>query len=123
MSPQHPVIDRSKKIAIVLGGDDILGTYLQYLLTDKDSWQVISICVIESIDAVVQEIIKLKPDAVIVSQNCCRNNFLTTLRLLIEDTGIKVISINLENNFLNVYYKEKILITKPNDLIAVLDNV
>jgi hypothetical protein len=116
-------IDRSKKIAIVLGGDDILGSSFQYLFTDNDNWQVINILPVDDIDVLIHEIITFKPDTVIINQHCCGDHLPPSLHLLVEDPSIRVFMVSLENNLLNVYHKETILITKPGDFLAALDGV
>lgn len=110
----------SKKV-VIWGGEDILSSSIEFFLATKEDWQVISIPITEGLDALTQAAETAHPDIVIINQECYNSSTNLPLQLLKKYPAIKVIMMNLEDNTLEVYSKQNIMLKHVSDLITVIE--
>jgi len=110
------------KMVVVWGREDLLSSSIEYFLATKEDWKVVSISNKEDLDALILAVETTHPDIVIILQG--DHNGLTNLplQLLQDHPAIKVITISLENNAMEVYSKQKIMVKQVSDLITVIEN-
>ena len=110
------------KTVVVWGRDDLLSLSIEYVLAAKVDWKVVNISNKEDLEALMLAVETTQPDIVIINQGC--HNGLTNLpgQLLQDHPAIKVITISLENNEMEVYSKQKIMVKQASDLITVIEN-
>jgi len=109
-------------MVVVWGREDLLSSSIEYFLATKEDWKVVSISNKEDLDALILAVETTHPDIVIILQG--DHNGLTNLplQLLQDHPAIKVITISLENNAMEVYSKQKIMVKQVSDLITVIEN-
>ena len=110
------------KMIVIWGDEDILSSSIELILTARAEWKVVYISNKEDLGALIMAEGAVQPDIVIIHQECRDNPANFPLQFLQDHPTIKVISVNLENNLLDVYSKQKILVKKTSDLIEVIDN-
>jgi len=110
------------KMIVVWGGEDILSSSIELFLAAKQDWKVVRISNKKDLDAVILAVETTQPDIVIIHQECIKDQTNSALQLLKRHPAIKVITISLENNVMDVYSKKKILVKQASDLITVIEN-
>jgi phosphoribosylanthranilate isomerase len=110
------------KMIVVWGGEDILSLSIELFLAAKQDWKVVRISNKKDLDAVILAVETTQPDIVIIHHECIKDQTNSALQLLQRHPAIKVITISLENNVMDVYSKKKILVKQVSDLITVIEN-
>lgn len=110
------------KMILIWGGEDILSSSIEFILSAKDDWKVVSISNQEGCGTLSMALETTQPDIVIIHQGFHHDPTQLALQLLQDHPAIKVIMINLENNVIEVYSKQKILAKEASDLITVIEN-
>jgi len=118
--PIHGGTARSKAV-ILLGQDDLLVTAVEHLFTARKGWKVIRISDTRDPEALVREVTRVDPEAVIVHQDVYFSNVRSLMRLVQDCPQLKVVTISLENNFLEVYNKQTICIKEASDLLSIIE--
>jgi len=111
-----------EKLILFCGGEDILSSSIEFILSTRDDWKVISISNLEGCEALRKAMETLHPDIVIIHQEFHLAPKRLMLQLLQDHPAIKVIMVSLENNMIEVYSKQNILAKETSDLITVIEN-
>ena len=104
------------------GGEDILSSSIELFLAAKEDWKVVRISNNEDLDALLFAVSTAHPDIVIIHQGCPNDPTNLPLQLLQDHPAIKVITISLDNNAMEVYSKQKMMVKQASDLITVIEN-
>jgi hypothetical protein len=112
---------KSKKV-IIWGRDDLLNWIIKYFLTNGKDWEVVGLSNELGIDFLIQEVENINPDVVFVFQNKCVNSTRLLMQLLYARPTLTMITINLENNAMEVYTKKQISVTQVSDLISIVES-
>lgn len=109
------------RTVILWGREDLLGRAVELLLTNRKKWEVIRISDNNRLDTLFQEVERVDPNVVIIYQGDCASDTQIPAQLLQGRPGLKVITVSLENNSMEVYNKQKVLIKDVSDLLSVLE--
>jgi DNA-binding NarL/FixJ family response regulator len=110
----------SKKI-VIWGNEDLLSSSVELLLAGREEWEVVSLLHEEGPNAFLLAVEAVQPDIVIIHPGCRQDPIELLLQLLQDHPAIRVILINLENNFLEIYSKQNLLVKETSDLISVIE--
>ena len=110
------------KMIVIWDGEDILGSFVTLFLAAREDWAVVNIANKEDLDALILAAGSTPADIVIIYQRCHTDPPNLPLELLHDHPAIKVITLSLENNTMDVYSKQKIMVQQASDLIAVIEN-
>ena len=110
------------KMIVVWGSEDLLSTSIEFFLATKEDWKVVNILNKEDQQALIQFVETSMPDIVIIHQGCHSVQSNLPLQLLQKYPALKVITISLENNMIEVLSKQKIMVKQASDLITVIEN-
>lgn len=110
------------KMIVIWGRGDILSSSIELFLAAKADWKVVSVSNKEDLDALILAVETTQPDIVIIHRGCLDDRTNLSLQFLQDHPAIKVITISLENNAMDVYSKQKILVKQASDLIAVIES-
>ena len=119
-------LDEAKKIAtprtvILWGRDDLLGEAVESILTADKDWRVIKVLGNPDVAALAREVQDLNPEIVIINRGPCEERFPPLLQIIETLPEVKIITVNPDNNLVEVYNKQKVRIEEVSDLLAVID--
>lgn len=109
-------------MVVVWGNENILSNSIQYLLANKVDWKVVSISSLEDFKSLFLPGEPEFSDIVIIHQECLDESCLLPLQLLQDYSDCRVITISLENNVMDIYNKQSLLVKEASDLISVIEN-
>ena len=112
----------NSKVIVMWGSEDILSSSIEHFLSAKADWKVVSISNKEDLETLILAVEPTQPDIVIIHQGCHNKPTDLPLQFLQDRAVIKVIRVSLEDNLMDVYSKQKILVTQASDLITVIEN-
>ncbi len=111
---------KSKKV-IIWGHPDVLSWAVEHFLSARKDWDVASLSNKRGIDGLIYKIEKSQPNIVILYQrNCAKSGYLPA-QLLLNYPGLTVITVNPDNNEMEVYVKKQVNIESVSDLISVVE--
>ncbi len=111
---------KSKKI-VLWGREDLLSSSVELFLTAQKGWCVVSISNEENFEALILAVNKVHPDVVIIQQGDRSSNSYPLMKLIQDHPGLRVITVSLEDNLMEVYSKQNILVKSASDLISVVE--
>jgi len=112
----------NSKIIVLWGDEDLLSTYLKQLLSSQKGWKVVSLPGETKAKEVLTIVAEIKPNFVIVviqpEESPSDNG--AAAKLLENDPNLQILTLNLNNNLMEVYSKKNVLINSSEDLISVI---
>jgi hypothetical protein len=111
-----------KKLVVVWGRENILCSSIQYLLAAKEGWTVVSVSNMQEFESLITPVENNLSDIVIIHQGEHGNLGGLPLQLLQEHADIRVISISLVNNVMDIYNRQRLLVKETSDLISAIEN-
>jgi hypothetical protein len=110
------------KTAILWGQDDLLAQAMEIFLMNEESWEVIRIPADEGVCSLVEQVRRIRPDLVILYQGKYEDGSDPFTKLLQEQPEIRVLTVSLENNVMQVYSKQSVTVRKVSDLLSVIED-
>ena len=111
------------KTIVLWGREDLLSSSVELFLTAQKGWKVISISNEESFSALLEAVDRVHPDVVIIHQGDHSANSSLPMQLIQDYPGLRVITMSLQDNLMEVYSKQNILVKAASDLISVVESV
>jgi len=105
---------------VLWGREDILSSSVEIVLTGQKGWNVVSISDEANFEALIMVVDKVHPDVVIIQQGDHSSNSYPLMKLIQDHPGLRVITVSLMDNMMEVYSKQDILISSASDLISVV---
>ena len=109
------------KIIVLWGQDDLLSYSVELFLTNHEDWHVINMSFEQNLNALFQMVAKTNPEVVIIQQggDSCYSSI--PVILLQDNPNLKVITLSLNNNLMEVYSKQNIEVESSMDLFSVIE--
>ncbi len=111
---------KSRKV-IVWGQDDLLSWAVNFFLTARKDWEVLSFSCDLGIDFLIRQVEDLRPDVVVVYQTKCVNSARMLMQLFYTRPELTMITVDPQDNTMEVYNKKQILVERVSDLISVVE--
>ncbi len=111
---------KAKKV-IVWGRPDVLSWAVKFFLSAHQDWQVTSLSNKSGTDGLICEVENMHPDAVIIYQRISARSAHLPAQLLSNYPNLSVITVNPDDNSMEVYNKKQIYIQEVSDLISVVE--
>ena len=111
---------KSRKV-IVWGQDDLLSWAVNFFLTARKDWEVLSFSSDLGIDYLIRQVEDLRPDVVVVYQTKCVNRARMLMQLFYTRPELTMITVDPQENTMEVYNKKQILVERVSDLISVVE--
>lgn len=106
---------------VVWGREDLLSFSIELFLTKQKGWNVVSLPDEGNNEALILAIDKLHPDVVFIYQEDPSGNSDLPMQLSLNHPGLKVITFSLQNNIIEVYCKQNIMVNSTSDLISAVE--
>ena len=110
------------KSLVLWSYEDLLGSSVESLLKNLTNWNPISISKEEGFEALSKAVETTHAELVILRQGEPNDSTILLMHLLQAHPGLRVITINFENNVMEIYNKQEILIKEAADLNSVIEN-
>lgn len=109
------------KTIILWGLENVIGEAVEMCLSSHKGWEVIRILNNQNIECLNDRIEELNPEVTIIHLgNSCQDSDLA-LKLIHQYPGLKVITVSLEQNRMEVYSKQEINVNGISDLLTVVE--
>jgi len=112
---------KKSRTIVLWGREDLLSSSVELFLTSQKGWRVVSISDKENLEALSLAVEKVHPDVVFIHQGDQSGDSHLPMKLLRDHPGLKVITFSLQDNLMEVYGKQNIMVKSASDLIAVVE--
>lgn len=112
---------KMSKVILLCGQDDVLSSYVEHFLTTQKGWRVVHISIKQDREALIKAVDKIKPDVVILQLGNRSSYPSLPASLLRNHPRLKVFTLSLDDNILEVFSKKNILIKSADDLISAIE--
>jgi len=109
------------KTIVLWGRGDLLSSSVELFLATQKGWHVFNLQNDENLETLIKTVDEISPDVVIIHQWDRAGVLNLPTNLLQGRPGLKVITVNPENNVLEVYSKQDITVQSASDLISVIN--
>ncbi len=110
------------KTIILWGLEDVIGQAVEMFLSTRKGWEVLRILDTHNVDRLIDQIEQANPEVAILHLgDRCQDSELA-LKLIHLYPGLKVITVSLEQNLMEVYSKQEVNVNGITDLINVVEN-
>ncbi len=113
---------KEQKTFILWGCEDLIQEAVANLLSANQDWTIVRVANKDDYENLSQEVEQRKPSAVIITQIEPDEDSVLPLKLVQDHPGVKVLTICLENNQLEVYNRQHVRVKAVEDLISVIDS-
>ena len=118
VNPEPEVIH--SRTAILWGQDDLLAQAIGSFLKDTE-WYVVRVPNNGDVETLLREIRRLNPEVVILCGYKSEDSAIA-LHLIEERPSLKVVTLGLDSNHMQVYSKQNVLLREASDLLSILEN-
>lgn len=110
-----------EKIAVLWGGENLLGSVVESLLDSQNMWRIVRIS--DGLDkgAVIKDIKNLKPGVLIVYTKQELVEVQALIQLLDECPDLKIITVSPESNSVQIYNKQRAWIKSSEDFLTMMN--
>ena len=112
---------KKSKTIVLWGREDLLSSSVEIFLTAQKGWHVVSISDEENFEALSKAVDKVNPEVIIIHQGDHPRNSDPLMKLIQAHPGLRVITVSLKDNLLEVYSKQNILVRSGLDLISAVE--
>jgi len=109
------------KTIVLWGREDLLSSSVEHFLTEQKRWEVINISDEENFEALIKAVDKVDPEVVIIHQGDHPKNSYPLMKLIQAHPNLKVITVSLKDNLMEVYSKQNVLVRSGSDLISAVE--
>jgi hypothetical protein len=106
---------------IIWGRPDLLSWAVEFFLSVHKDWDVISLSSEDGVDELIGKVEDIHPEVVILYQRVCARSAHLPAQLLMNYPGMAVITVNPDNNSMEVYNKKQVCIKEASDFVSVVE--
>jgi hypothetical protein len=110
------------KTVIVWGQYDLLAEAVEHLLATRNGWKVLRVSDECDQDTLAREVERVNPEVLIIHEGALSVNGRMLIKFVQDHAKLKIITLSLENNSIEIYNKQTICINAASDLLAVIED-
>lgn len=111
----------SPRKIILWGRDDLLSQAVDHFLQTSQSWEVTRVSSESGVEKLIQETHRINPEVVFLCREKVDEDSSLPLRLINEQVCLRVVTVGLESNLMQVYSKQNIILREVSDLLYIID--
>ena len=111
----------SPRKIILWGRDDLLSQAVDLILQTSQSWEVTRLSSESGVEKLIQETHRINPEVVFLCREKVDEDSSLPLRLINEQGCLRVVTVGLESNLMQVYSKQNIILREVSDLLYIID--
>ena len=110
------------KIAILWGRNELLAQSMEFFLCAGKKWEVVKMSTETGIADLLDQTEKIQPDLIILYAGNCVNDPSLPVQLIMKQPNVKVVTMSLEDNRMQVYCKRSLMVQKVSDLLSIIED-
>ena len=110
------------KTAILWGCNDLLAQSMEFFIKAEEEWEVVKISTDAGIDYLLDQTEKIHPDVIILYAGNSVNDPNLLMQLIEKQPNLRVVTVSLDDNQIQVYSKHSLVVRKVSDLLSIIEN-
>lgn len=107
--------------AILWGQESLLADSVEHFLVTGAAWDVVKISSESGIDHLIQQVQSINPATIILCQETDTSDKDVLVRLDQAQFCLKIVTVSLASNLVQVYSKHNVIMRDVSDLLAVVE--
>jgi hypothetical protein len=99
-----------------------LAEAVEHLLATRNGWKVLRVSDEYDQDTLAREVERVNPEVLIIHEGALSVNGSMLIKFVQDHSKLKIITLSLENNSVEIYNKQTICINAASDLLAVIED-
>ena len=112
--------NRTRRV-ILWSRDDLLAWTIDQILESGSTWDVIRVSSTDVVEILLRETEMLNPEVVILCQEKGEDNSALPLNLIENHPGLRVVSIDMVSNLVQVYSKCSVVLQSVTDFLSIVN--
>ena len=112
----------SPRKIILWGSEDLLSQAVDLFLQTSQSLNVIRLSSEIGVEKLMRETQRINPDVVVLCRDKADDDSSLPLRLINEQACLRVITVGLESNLMQVYSKHNVILQGASELLSIVDS-
>ena len=112
----------SPRKIILWGSDDLLSQAVDLFLQTSQSLNVIRLSSEIGVEKLMRETQRINPDVVVLCRDKVDDDSSLPLRLINEQACLRVVTVGLESNLMQVYSKHNVILQGASELLSIVDS-
>jgi len=110
----------NSKVIVLWGDDTVLLKSVELLLNTRETWQVVRLSDEWDDGTLIQEVKTIYPDVFILHEGTFLKKLHLVTKFVQDFPRLKVVTIKLDNNQLEIYSKKTICIRESSELLSII---
>jgi hypothetical protein len=107
---------------ILWGRDDVLAHAMESLLAARGSWEIVRIYAEQGEDYLLEQARRIQPSMIILYAGDCAGGKDLPIRLIQNQPELRVATVSIENNLIQICEKYSRVIRESSDLLAIIED-
>ena len=112
----------SPRKIILWGRDDLLSQAVDFFLHTSQSWDVTRLSSDSGVEKLIQETQRVNPEVVVLCRDKVDEDASLPLRLINEQVCLRVVTVGLESNLMQVYSKHNVMLQGASELLSIVES-
>ncbi len=112
----------SPRKIILWGRDDLLSQAVDLFFQTSQSWEVTRLSSESGVEKLIQETHRINPEVVVLCREKVDEDSSLPLRLINEQVCLRVVTVGLESNLMQVYSKHNIMLQGASELLSIVES-
>ena len=112
----------SPRKIILWGRDDLLSQAIDLFLHVNQSWDVTRLSSDSGEEKLIEETQRISPEVVILCRERIVEDASLPLRLINEQFCLRVVTVGMESNLMQVYSKQNVLLQGASELLSIVES-
>ena len=112
----------SPRKIILWGRDDLLSQAVDLFLQTTQTWDVIRLSSDSGVEKLIEETQRINPEVVVLCGEKVDEYSSLPLRLINEQGCLRVVTVGLESNLMQVYSKQNVMLQGVSELLSIFES-
>jgi hypothetical protein len=121
LNPVENLHSTQTRKAILWGPESLLTDSVEHFLKTGAAWDVVKISSESGIDYLIQQVRSIKPATIILCQETDNGDKDVLMQLDQAQLCLKVVTVSMESNLIQVYSKHNVIMRDVSDLLSVVE--
>ncbi len=121
IDPVENINPAQTRKAILWGQESLLADSVEHFLVTGAAWDVVKISSESGIDHLIQQVRSINPATIILCQETDASDKDVLIRLDQAQFCLKIVTVSLASNLVQVYSKHNVIMHDVSDLLAVVE--
>ena len=113
---------KKSKTVILWGCNELLAQSMEFFIQAEEEWEVLRMSTDTGVGDLLEQAEKINPNVIILFAANCASDPNLVMQLIAKQPNLRVVTVSLEDNQMQVYCKQSITVRKSSDLLSIIED-